>query len=232
MKPASMFIVTSAWKSAYPDAYVGVLVMRDVFNSSHHAELEDRKAALEEELRAQFAGQDRAALVSHPVLKAYGDYYRRFKKTYHIQLQLESIVLKGKSIPSVAGLVEAMFMAEMQDLLLTAGHDLDVVRLPLTLDVAQGTEQYTLLRGEGQTLKAGDMLIRDQTGVISSIIYGPDQRTQITPDTRNVVFTVYAPPGIDAQTVKDHLQHIRDYVLVFAPQAQIELLHIYKGNGT
>ena len=227
-----MFIVNSAWKSAYPEAHVGVLVMRDVSNPSQHVGLEHRKAALEEELRAQFAEQDRAALASNAVLNAYGDYYRRFKKTYHIQLQLESIVLKGKSIPSVAGLVKAMFMAEMQDLLLTAGHDLDVLQLPLTLDVAQGTEQYTLLRGEGQTLKAGDMLIRDQSGVISSIIYGPDQRTQITPDTRNVVFTAYAPPGVHEQSVANHLQHIRDYVLIFASQAQVELLHIYKGNET
>ena len=104
-----------------------------------------------------------------------------------------------------------------------------MLHLPLTLDVATGTEQYTLLRGEEQTLKPGDMLIRDQTGVISSIIYGPDQRTQITPDTRNVVFTVYAPPGIDEQTVIDHLQHIKENVMIFAPQAQVELLKVYKG---
>jgi DNA/RNA-binding domain of Phe-tRNA-synthetase-like protein len=123
-----------------------------------------------------------------------------------------------------------MFMAEMQDLLLTAGHDLDVLQLPLVLDVAEGTEQYRLLRGEEQVLKPGDMFIRDQSGVISSIIYGPDQRTQITPETRNVVFTVYAPPGIEAQSVKDHLLHIHENVMVFAPQAQVELLDIYRGK--
>jgi DNA/RNA-binding domain of Phe-tRNA-synthetase-like protein len=131
----------------------------------------------------------------------------------------------------VAALVESMFMAEMQDLLLTAGHDLDVLRLPLTLDVAKGTEQYTLLRGEDQILKTDDMMISDREGVISSIIYGPDQRTQITLDTQNVVFTVYAPPGIDEQTVVNHLEHIRDNVLIFAPQAQVELLKVYKGTS-
>lgn len=225
-----MFEVTSTWKSAYPAAHAGVLVMRAVANPDHHAALESKKAALEEQLRAQFAGQDRAAIASHPVLRAYSEYYRQFKKTYHIQLQLESIVLKGKSIPSVAALVESMFMAEMQDLLLTAGHDLDVLKLPLRLDVATGSEGYTLLRGEEQTLKPGDMMISDQEGVISSIVYGPDQRTQITPNTQNVIFTVYAPPGIDEQTVTEHLQHIRDNVLVFAPQAQVELLKVYTGK--
>jgi DNA/RNA-binding domain of Phe-tRNA-synthetase-like protein len=123
-----------------------------------------------------------------------------------------------------------MFMAEMQDMLLTAGHDLDVLQLPLTLSVATGTEKYTLLRGDEQTLKADDMLISDRQGVISSIIYGPDQRTQITPDTQNVIFTVYAPPGIDEPIVMNHLEHIRDNVLIFAPRAEVELLKVYKGT--
>src|SRR5215211_4730756 len=136
METDKIFEVTSAWKTTYPEAQAGVLVMRDVSNPSHHPALESKKAALEEQLRFEFSGQDRLSLASHPVLQAYGNYYRPFKKTYHIQLQLESIVLKGKSIPSVAALVESMFMAEMQDMLLTAGHDLDTLSLLLRLDVA------------------------------------------------------------------------------------------------
>lgn len=225
-----MFEVTPAWKSTYPQAQAGVLVMRAVSNPAHDPALEAQKVALEEQLRKQFSGQDRGRIASHPILRAYAEYYRPFKKTYHIQLQLESIVLKGKSIPSVAALVEAMFMAEMKDLLLTAGHDLDTLRLPLTLDVATGNETYTLLRGEEQTLKPGDMMISDQIGVISSILYGPDQRTQITPETSNVIFTVYAPPGIEENMVVGHLQHIQEYVMIFAAQAQVEPLKIYRGK--
>jgi len=222
-----MLEVTSIWKSFFPSAHAGILVMRNTSNPAHHAELEKRKTKLEESLRAQFAGQDRAAIASHPVLKIYGEYYKRFKKTYHVQLQLESILLKGKSIPSVASLVECMFMGEMKNFLLTAAHDLDKLQLPLTLDVTQGTESYTVMRGEEQIVKAGDMMISDQLGIISDIIYGPDQRTQITESTRNVVFTVYAPAGIDEHLIMQHLGDMRDYVLVVAPQAEIELMQVY-----
>jgi DNA/RNA-binding domain of Phe-tRNA-synthetase-like protein len=222
-----MFDVTLAWKSAYTDAHVGLLVMHDVSNPAHHPDLERQKVALEEQVRAQFSGQDRAALSNDPILQAYNTYYRRFKKSYHVQLQLESILWKGKSIPSVSALVESMFMAEMKDLLLTAGHDLASLQLPLTLDVANGNETYTLLRGEEQILKPGDMMISDQVGIISSIIYGPDQRTQIAADTHNVVFTAYAPEGIEPQAVERHLENIRDYVMIIAPQAQVESLNIY-----
>jgi DNA/RNA-binding domain of Phe-tRNA-synthetase-like protein len=225
-----MFEVTPAWKSAFPGAHVGVLAMRDVANPAHHAELEKRKAELESRLRDQFKGQDRTALSSHPVLQVYSEYYKRFKKTYHVQLQLESIVMKGKSIPSVAALVEAMFMAEIKNMLLTAGHDLHVLQLPLTLDVSNGTESYTVMRGETQTLKPSDMFISDTMGIVSDIIYGPDQRTQINADTRNVVFTVYAPAGIDKQLVTQHLLDMRDYVLVIAPQAQVEMLQVFGGE--
>jgi len=204
--------------------------MRAVSNPARDPALQAQKAALEEQLRAQFSAQDRAAIASHPILHAYAEYYRQFKKTYHIQLQLESIVLKGKSIPSVAALVEAMFMAEMKDLLLTAGHDLDTLHLPLTLDVASGSEMYTILRGEEQILKPGDMMISDQVGVISSILYGPDQRTQISPETSNVIFTVYAPPGIKEEVVMGHLQHIKENVMTFAPQAHVESLRVYSGT--
>ena len=185
-----MLELTTAWKSAFRDAHVGVLAMRDVTHPGQHPELEKRKAEFEEQVRAEFSGQNRQALSSQPVLRAYADYYRRFKKTYHVQLQLESIAWKGKSVPSVVSLVEAMVMAELKNLLLTAGHDLDTLQLPLVLDVSKGEERYTLLRGEEQVLKAGDMFISDQKGVISSIIYGPDQRTQIHANTRNAVFTV------------------------------------------
>src|SRR5512139_1869198 len=175
-----IFDVTTTWRSAFPKAHVGVLVMRDVTNLAQHPELEKRKTELEAEIRSGFAGKDRAALADDPVLRAYAHHYKQFKKTYHVQLQLESIAWKGKSIPSVSALVEAMFMAEVQNLLLTAGHDLDIVQLPLTLDASKGTESYTLMRGEEQIMKPGDMMISDQVGVISDVIYGPDRRTQIT----------------------------------------------------
>jgi DNA/RNA-binding domain of Phe-tRNA-synthetase-like protein len=222
-----MFQVSAAWSAAYPDAHVGVLVMRDVANPPIHPELESQKAALEEHLRARWAGQDRRALEQMPVLQAYNAYYRRFKKSYHVQLQLESIALKSKALPTVAALVEAMFMAEVKNLLLTAGHDLDKTHGALTLHVAKGDETYVLLRGQPQMLKAGDMFIADEAGILSSIIYGPDQRTAIGPDTRQVLFTVYAPPGVSASAVADHLEDLRQNVAVVAPGAQVELLRVF-----
>jgi hypothetical protein len=48
-----MFEVTSLWKSAFHNAHAGVLVMRNISNPPHHAELEKRKAELEDSIRAR-----------------------------------------------------------------------------------------------------------------------------------------------------------------------------------
>jgi DNA/RNA-binding domain of Phe-tRNA-synthetase-like protein len=222
-----MLTRSKLWKETYPGAAVGILAMADVSNPAHHEQLDGKKSALEASLRQQFEGYDRAQLRALPVLQAYHHYYRRFRKTYHVQLQLESVALKNKSIPSVAALVEAMFMAELEHQLLTAGHDLDVVQLPLRADVATGCESFTRMDGQEQQIKAGDMMICDRVGALSTVIYGPDRRTQITPATRRVLFTVYAPRGVPSSAVLDHLDDLESNVRLVAPHAVVETLRVY-----
>jgi DNA/RNA-binding domain of Phe-tRNA-synthetase-like protein len=223
----TIFEVTEAWKSAFPQAHAGVLVMKDVVNPASHAGLERRKAALAEQLRSRYEKLDRNQLKTIPSLQVYDTYYKRFNKTYHVQLQLESIIFKGKSLPSVAALVEAMFMAEIKNMLLTAGHDFDALQLPVRLKVTKGDEIYTLMRGQPQQVKPGDMMISDGKGIMSNIIYGPDQRTQIQPGTRNAIYTAYAPAGISEQAVTEHLQDIQEYVCLFSPDARTEMLRVF-----
>lgn len=223
----SILIISETWKSAYPGAAVGVLVMRNVANPDRHAALDRRKKELENELRSCFSGYDKAMLKSLPTIQAYDAYFKRYKKTYHVQLQLESVALKGKSIPSVSTLVEAMFMAELKNLLLTAGHDQEAIQAPVRLDISNGSEQYTLLNGQEQVLKPGDMMIADAQGIISSVLYGPDRRTRITSKTRRVFFTVYAPPGIGEEAVYNHLQDIQANILLVTPEAETASLDVY-----
>lgn len=228
---ADYFTVSETWRKAYRGAAVGVLALSGVANPETCPALDQRKEAIEQELRARFAGATRGDLARLPVLQAYEAYYKRFKKTYHVQLQLESVVMKGKSLPRVAALVEAMFAAELKNLLLTAGHDLDAVALPAEVRVAEGAEDYIALSSQPQLLKAGDMYIADRLGIMSSIIYGPDARTRLTPQTRRALFTVYAPPGIAAEAVAAHLGDIRDHALLIAPRAQVELLAVFRATG-
>jgi DNA/RNA-binding domain of Phe-tRNA-synthetase-like protein len=225
-----MIAPSPEWQAAYPGAAAGVLVMHNVANPANHPELDRRKAELENDIRARFGQSDRAALSALPSIQPYLAYYARFKKTYHVLLQLESVALKGKALPRVAALVECMFMAELKNQLLTAGHDLDALQGSIRLDVAQGDERYIMFNGQEQTLKPADMFIADDEGIISCVIYGPDRRSCITESTRRVLFTVYAPPGIDPQAVHDHLHDIQHNILLIAPQAEVVSLHVHRAG--
>jgi hypothetical protein len=124
MNGDALFAATPAWHAAYPSAVGGALAMRGVANPETDPTLDEERVRLEVELRTRYAGLSRAEIRTTGHLAANDVYYRRFGQTYHVLMQIESIVLKGKPIPRRAALVEAAFMAELATGILTASHDM------------------------------------------------------------------------------------------------------------
>lgn len=224
--------VTDRWHNTFVGGHVGVLLIGKVENARRTTPLEQRKREIEAQLRTKFAGFSRADLLELAVLQSYREYYKKFAKTYHVQLQLESVVQKGKSLPNVSPLVDANFAAELETLVLTAGHDADLLEAPITIDASQGGEEFLQMNGAQITLKPNDMIMTDGKGVICTIIYGQDKRTPISPQTRRALYVAYAPLGVPQTLVQQQLDTIRKYVLLFAPQAAVELLEIYTARRT
>ena len=67
--------------------------------------LDEKKRAVEVMIRKSYRGFSRQDFTAAPVLAEYERYYKRFDKTYHVQLQLESLVMQGKDLPNVSPLV-------------------------------------------------------------------------------------------------------------------------------
>lgn len=203
--------VTPAWREAHPGTAVGFLAMRGVANPANHPELDTVKSDLEADLRTRYGGLDRDAPRAIEPLPAYAAYYKRFGQRYHVAMQVESVAQKGKSLPNVAALVEAMFVAELRNGVLTAGHDLDEVVLPLRLDVGIGNEaeRFVALNGSEASVKAGDMYVADGNGVLSAIVTGPSAAARIGPETTGVLFVAYTPSGVARDLLERHLEPVR-----------------------
>lgn len=219
--------VTDHWRRAFPGCQVGVLLIRDVDNTVRQTDLDPYKKKLESQIREKFENYSRADLLELEQMKAYRKYYKTFNKTYHVLLQLESIAHKGKSLPSVNPLVDANFAAEMKTLILTAGHDADLLKEPVRIDASRGKEIFIQMNGAQKTLKPNDMMMCDAKGVVCTVIYGQDQRTPISPKTRRALYVSYVPAGIPASTVSDQLEQIKRNVHRFSPEANIEFMNIY-----
>ena len=230
MNPARQpeLVVSDNWRKTHPGAAVGALAVSGAAAPQTWPELDSARTALEADLRRRF--KDRDSIRDLPLIKAYTAYYKRFKKTYHVALQVESVAVKGKGIPAVAPLVQAMFMAEMKNLLLTAGHDRRALQGPVRLETAEGREAYQGMGNRPLTLKAGDMFIADDLGIISSVIYGPDERSKITRATTEALYCVYAVPGVEPEAVESHLRDIAGYIRLFAPGAAVDLLRVHPAH--
>ena len=224
-------VVTDRWRKTFPGAHVGVLLAANVDNTGRVTPLDDRKREVETRLRERYTGLDRAELLELPVLKTYRDFYRAFGNTYHVQLQLESVVHKGKALPSVSPLVDANFVAELQTLVLTAGHDADLLEGPLTLDASSGGETFVQMSGAEKALKPGDMMMSDRRGIVCTVLYGQDGRTPISAATRRALYVAYAPAGVPVAAVEEQLGTISDNVGLFTPEAVVELLELYAAGG-
>lgn len=184
--------------------------------------LDDRKRAIEAALRERYKGFTRKEFLALPVMADYDRYYARFKKTYHVQLQLESLVLKGKRLPDVSPAVDANFMAEVETLVLTAGHDVSKLRGPVVIDVSLDGEEMTQMNGTSRPIRGGDMIMRDADGIACSIIYGQDARSPISRATSHVLYVAYAPAGVPADAVERQLRGIEEYLRVASPALVLE----------
>lgn len=219
--------VSEQWHAAFPGAHIGVLLMGNVDNSKGSTLLDQEKKSLETRLHQKYAGFSRNDFSAIEVISAYRHYYRKFKKSYHVQLQIESIVLKHMALPNVSLLVDANFMAEMDTLVLTAGHDADLLVNPVRIDVTKEGDAFIQMNGTPLLLKPGDMMMADDKGVVCTIIYGQDQRTPISPATRRALYVAYAPLGVAKEKVQEQLDLIKKYVMIAAPSASVDLQKIY-----
>ena len=216
------FTATDDWRMSYPGALIGVLEVTGIVNVDSSSVLDDRKRAAEARLRERYHGFTRSDFLALPVMAAYERHYKRFDKTYHVQLQVESIVLKGKRLPSVSPLVDANFMAEVETLVLTAGHDVEHLQGQIVIDISQPGDQQSQMNGATKDMRAGDMVMRDDGGICCSIIYGQDNRSPISSGTTHVLYVAYAPPGVPAEVVNAQMQSIEASICLFAPTAIVE----------
>lgn len=222
-----MITVSENWKSAFPSACFGVLVMQGIKNCIGNPGIESRKTRLEEELRNKHLGMSRKALLEDRSMALYENHFRKFGQGYPVLHQLETVALKGKPILSPSSLVAAMFMVELKNGFLTAGHDFEKVSPPMVLDVAEGNETYQSMGGKDRKLQRGDMFLSDRNGILSSVLYGPDNRSHITLETSLALFTVYGVPSLGAHELHRHLEEIEELVLTLSPGAARMELGVY-----
>jgi DNA/RNA-binding domain of Phe-tRNA-synthetase-like protein len=219
--------LTPAFRAACPDGVFGALIARGCPNRPMAAAFGPDRPTVETRLRERLAGN---AIDADPTAAAYAGYFRRFGGRYPVVHQAKAIAA-GRAIESSSALVEVMFTAELDSLVLTSGHDLHALDGPLRVDVAGAGETYTKISGKEQAIRPGDMVVRDAEGVIACVVFGPDLRTRLREDSDAALFGAWCPVGIPARTVEAHLTTLAALLRREWPGAEVEAPRVLRAAG-
>ena len=151
----------------YSLAIFGSLIVKNVVNKKQDPKLNERKKNLQKELENNYKNPN-----EDEVLQSYVKYFKKWNKSYPIEYQIKS-VQKGKNLPNVSVLVDSMFHAELQNRILTSGHNLDEIAGNLEFNLSTGQEQYIKIDGNAQQLKQEDILLHDEKDILAYMLYGP-----------------------------------------------------------
>jgi len=157
-------------------------------------------------------------------IEIYNRFFGSFGFECPLPKHLKRTVYSG--FPRYNLMLDAHFMAEMCAGILVAVVDFDRCDGNLILDLAEGGE---LCRGMGQRdlwTKEGEIVLRDEKEIICILCQGPDEKTRLREDTRNVLFYSYGVPGIDQRYLKEGLTIAAETVSEFG-QGTTEGIEIF-----
>lgn len=194
----------------YPDIKVAYAVIKGINNLKLSERLESEKRLAEGYIRSKYSDYRNL-----DAIKKYNRFFLQFQKTFPVEFQIKSIV-NGKKIPAANAIVEAMFIAELKNIFLTAAHDIDRINGPLTTKLSIGTVKYTNISGREMLILPGDIITSDEKKIISSVLCGPDFETKIKEDTKDALFFSYFPYGEDDTAIRGHFNDILNNIRLFS----------------
>ena len=188
---------------------------KDNWNIAAFRSLVDSEIAL---LKEKHTNYDRKAVFGE---NPYVKFFKKFKKTYPVMLQFESVCFKDRPFPAFNPISEIAFLAEITTFVLSGAHDIDSVSGDVQLYIATEKEDFEGMHGTLHTYP-NDFCARDDKGIIFSLIAGTDSRTCAKQDSRYVLYPVFGTPDIPLETIEKGIGTICRYVKVLAPDAEIE----------
>ena len=179
-----------------------------------HALVERELAAL----RERYADYDRKAVFGE---NPYFRFFRKFKKTYPVMQQFETVMFKGRPFPEEDPVTAVPFLLELTTFVLSGTHDIDRIDGPLTIFTPDAKLPFDGMRGDSTHTYPNDICGRDETGIIFSMIAGADARTCARQTSRHVFYPVFGVPGQDPAALRPMQERLAEYARILAPDAEV-----------
>ena len=166
----------------------------DAFNELKADELD--------KIRAEGAVYDRETWFRQ---EPYFRYFRKFKKTSPVMMQVESFLLKGRPFPEGRYNNAVAFLTELKTRCLLGSHDADRIKGDLIIYSETAKTPFPSIHGGEAHSYLRDVTCRDDESIVVSMIAGADARTCLSDESRHVLYFAFGTPGMGADELNGYL---------------------------
>lgn len=191
--------ITEAYCQRFPDLGFGIGTIQDCtyFEKSEAFKLYKRELLRKMRRRAHLAEIEER-------VERYDRFFQEWGYPCPLPGHLERTMEMGFPIHNLY--IDTHIMAEMCHGILMAIQDLDRFEGAWRLDLADEGEIFQAVSGRMIICKRGEIVLRDEKGIVCSLFQGPDFKTRIDPSSKNIVLYVFTAPGIEEEHVSNGIQ--------------------------
>ncbi|HEL2146838.1 TPA: B3/4 domain-containing protein [Streptococcus suis] len=207
----SQFIIDSSFWNLFPDAKIGVLLLKDYKTP---AQSPDELVKLLEEsngIAQKFLTED--TFSENEVIRTYRQAYQKFKTKKGARSSIEALLKRSTSdrpVTTISPLVDIYNAASLRFGLPCGAEDLDTFVGNLQLTVTEGGDEFYLIGDENNNpTLPGEVCYKDDKGAVCRCFNWRDgERTMITDETKNAFLVMEL---VNSDRVED-LENALDFI--------------------
>ncbi|HFU4500713.1 TPA: B3/4 domain-containing protein [Streptococcus suis] len=207
----SQFVVDSSFWSLFPDAKIGVLLLKGYKTPSESPE--DLVKLLEEsnEIAQKFLIKD--TFSENEVIQTYRQAYQKFKTKKGARSSIEALLKRSASdrpVSTISPLVDIYNAASLRFGLPCGAEDIDTFVGDLHLTVTEGGDEFYLIGDENNNpTLPGEVCYKDDKGAVCRCFNWRDgERTMITDETKNAFLVMEL---VNSERLED-LENALDFI--------------------
>jgi DNA/RNA-binding domain of Phe-tRNA-synthetase-like protein len=200
--------MSDRYQSRHPEVGFGLVLLTGCGNPENPEGFDAYKRKL---LRRMRKRETLAGITER--IDAYDRFFSGFGQACPLPGHLKRTVNSG--FPRYNLLVDAHFMAEMCAGILVAVTDFDRMEGGLSLDLAGEGEVCPGMGGREMRTREGEIVLRDEAGIVCVLCRGADEKTRVREETTNVLFYAYGVPGVSSEHLRHGLQVAEGAVATF-----------------
>ncbi|WP_449456912.1 B3/B4 domain-containing protein [Streptococcus suis] len=207
----SQFVVDSSFWSLFPDAKIGVLLLKDYKTPSELPEDLVKLLGESNEIAQKFLTED--TFSENEVIQTYRQAYQKFKTKKGARSSIEALLKRSTSdrpVTTISPLVDIYNAASLRFGLPCGAEDIDTFVGNLQLTITEGGDEFYLIGDENNNpTLPGEVCYKDDKGAVCRCFNWRDgERTMITDETKNAFLVMEL---VNSDRVED-LENALDFI--------------------